>query len=114
VDPAVDLPTGQKIDNWINPDAFTRSNALQFGNLGRTIPYRGPGVFQVDFSVFKDFVFMRDYHPVTAQFRTEFINATNTPQFRSVNTNFSAGSFGTISRQGNFPRIVQLSLRIIW
>src|SRR5690606_19138610 len=76
VSPEVDLPIGQKIDNWINPAAFTRSNALEFGNLGRTIPYRGPGIFQVDFSVFKDFTFMRDFHPVKAQFRTEFINFT--------------------------------------
>lgn len=112
--PVVDLPTGQKIDNWVNPGAFTLSDALQFGNLSRTIPYYGPGIFQVDFSVFKDFTFMPDYHPVKAQFRAEFINFTNTPQFRSVNTNLSSGGFGTISRQGNFPRIVQLGLRFIW
>ncbi len=114
VSPEVNLPIGQKIDNWINPDAFSRSNALEFGNLGRTIGYRGPGIFQVDFSVFKDFTVMRDSHPVTAQFRAEFINFTNTPQFRAVNSNLSSGSFGTISQQGNFPRVVQLGLRFIW
>jgi hypothetical protein len=49
-----------------------------------------------------------------AQFRAEFINAFNTPQFGSPNTQFGQSSFGVVSQQRNFPRIVQLGLRFIW
>ena len=102
---------GQRIDNWINKDAFSTAPALTFGNLSRTISERGPGLFNWDISIFKNFPV---YERFKAQFRAEALNAFNTPYFRSPNTSFSStsSSFGQILSQGNFPRFIQLGLRL--
>jgi hypothetical protein len=47
-----------------------------------------------------------------AQFRTEVLNLTNTPLFQAPNTSFGSTSFGRISSQANFSRMVQLGLRL--
>src|SRR5205807_2607326 len=39
---------GQRIDNWINPDAFSEAGPLTFGDVSRTISERGPGIFNWD------------------------------------------------------------------
>ena len=49
---------------------------------------------------------------VDLQFRAEALNAFNTPLFRSPSTAFGSGSFGTITSQANFPRLLQLGGRI--
>ena len=109
--PEVDASFGEKLDGWFNPGAFQSVPRFQFGNLSRTINYLGPGIANWDISLFKTFTVMERYQ---AQFRAEFINAFNTPQFGSPNTQFGQSSFGVVSQQRNFPRIVQLGLRFIW
>ena len=49
-----------------------------------------------------------------AQFRMEAINAFNTPVFRAPNTTFGSSSFGKITAQANFARVVQFSVRLMW
>ena len=100
---------GQRINNWINKDAFSTAPALTFGNLSRTISERGPGLFNWDISIFKNFPV---YERFKAQFRAEALNAFNTPYFRSPNTSFGSSSLGQILSQGNFPRFIQLGLRL--
>ncbi len=109
--PAVEGSTTDKLDGWFNPAAFSSVSRFEFGNLSRTINYLGPGTAQWDLSLFKSFTVMERYQ---AQFRAEFINAFNTPQFGSPNTQFGNGAFGVVGQQRNFPRIVQLGLRFIW
>jgi hypothetical protein len=36
----------------------------------------------------------------------------NTPQFNAPNTNFGNANFGKITQQGNFPRYIQLGVRV--
>jgi hypothetical protein len=100
---------GQRINNWINKDAFSPAPALTFGNLSRTISERGPGLFNWDISIFKNFPV---YERFKAQFRAEALNAFNTPYFRSPNTSFGSSSLGQILSQGNFPRFIELGLRL--
>jgi trimeric autotransporter adhesin len=100
---------GQRIDTWINPAAFSTSQALTFGNLSRTISERGPSQFNWDISIFKNFDI---YERFRAQFRAEALNAFNTPYFRSPNTSFGSSSFGKVLSQGNFPRFIQFGLRL--
>ena len=94
---------------WINKSAFSAAPVLTYGNVSRTISERGPGIFNWDISLFKNFTIYERYK---AQFRVEGLNAFNTPLFRSPNTTFGAGSFGQVLSQGNFPRFVQLALRL--
>jgi hypothetical protein len=100
---------GQRLGNWINPAAFTTAPALTYGNVSRTISERGPGIFNWDISLFKNFSI---WERLRAQFRFEALNALNTPLFRSPNTSFGSSSFGKVLSQGNFPRFVDLALRI--
>jgi hypothetical protein len=54
------------------------------------------------------------YERFKAQFRVEGLNAFNTPQFRSPNTSFGSDNFGKVLSQGNFPRFLQLGLRLFF
>ncbi len=109
IDPAATGSFAQRIDGWLNPAAFTAAPAFTLGNVSRTIATRGPGQVNWDISMFKTFEI---YEGFKAQFRAEALNAMNTPWFRGPNTAVGNGSFGRITSQGNFPRMLQLGLRL--
>ena len=98
-----------RLNGYINPAAFTTSTALSFGNAPRTLSLRGPAYENWDISLFKN-VTLRDR--VNAQFRAETFNTFNTPQFGGPNTSFGSSNFGAITAQANFPRYLQLGLRV--
>jgi hypothetical protein len=96
---------------YFNAAAFTNAAASTFGTLTRTLDVRGPGQKNWDIGVTKDTTI---YESFKAQFRVEAINAFNTPVFRAPNTTFGSSSFGKITAQANFARVVQLSVRLMW
>ena len=57
-------------------------------------------------------MFATIYERFRAQFRAEALNAFNTPYFRGPNGAFGSGSFGQVNSQGNFPRFIDLALRL--
>jgi len=97
-----------RLAHYINASAFTQAPAYTFGNVSRTIPIRGPGQATCDFSMFKSYSI---HEAFKAQFRFEVFNLTNTPLFDNLNTTFGSATFGQITNQANYPRIVQLGLR---
>ncbi|MCA2962404.1 MAG: TonB-dependent receptor [Acidobacteriaceae bacterium] len=110
------LPAGERtIDRWFDTAAFTAPGPQLFGNGGRNI-LRGPGTKQLDFSVFKDFPFGTEGGR-RLQFRTEFFNLTNTPQFNNPNATVGAPGAGTIRSAGapltfqRTSRQIQLALK---
>ncbi len=98
-----------RLNGYINPAAFTASGPYSFGNAPRTTSLRGPGFENWDISLFKS-VPVRDR--ATVQFRAQAFNAFNTPYFAGPNTAFGSANFGRITTQANFPRYLQLGLRI--
>jgi hypothetical protein len=106
--PVMDGSLEDRLTHYINPAAFSQAQAYTYGNVSRTIPMRGPGQANCDFSVFKSYS-MRE--KLKAQFRFEVFNLTNTPLFNGLNTTFGSATFGQITNQANYPRIVQLGLR---
>lgn len=108
VSPAVDGSVEARLNNYINPLAFSNTAAYAYGNLSRTINYRGPGMKNWDASVFKNFAVTERFN---AEFRAEALNLFNSPQFPNPNTKFGSTSFGTISTQVNFSRLIQLGVR---
>jgi len=78
----------------INPAAFSQPGPGQFGTCA---PYQfhGPGIQMWDLSLFKQFKFTERYQ---LQFRTEFFNAFNHPNFGNPSADISSpGSFGKVS-----------------
>ena len=80
-----------------------------FGNVARALNMRGPGQVNWDASLFKNIAVQERFK---VQFRTEVLNLTNTPLFNAPNTSFGGNSFGRITSQANFSRMVQLGLRL--
>ena len=116
------LPHWTPSTGYLNPNAFANPvpNGAP-GNLGRDQIY-GPGFKNVDFSISKNF---RLREAMRLQFRSEFFNIFNHPNFSLPNGFISPGSSsaGAISStpdvaQGNpglgggGPRVLQLALRV--
>ena len=98
----------QRLNNYINPAAFSAAPEFTFGNLSRTIGMRGPGQGNWDLSVFKNVTIKETFK---AQFRCEALNAMNTPLFYGPSVSFGSSTFGKITSQANFSRQLQLALR---
>ncbi len=108
ISPATSGNLEDRLLHYINAAAFSQAPAYTYGNVSRTIPLRGPGQANCDFSIFKSYDV---YENFKAQFRFEVFNLTNTPLFDNLNTTFGSSSFGQITNQANYPRIVQLGIR---
>ena len=73
---------------------------------------RGPGQANWDLSVFKSFAVTEKFK---GQFRAEALNAFNTPMFAAPNVSLRQfGSFGRITSQVNFARMMQLGVRLFF
>jgi hypothetical protein len=97
-----------RLGNYINAAAFSTAPRGTFGNVARTLEMRGPGQANWDVSLFKSFSIVEKFK---GQFRAEALNAFNTPMFAAPNTSFGSSSFGRITSQVNFSRMMQLGLR---
>jgi hypothetical protein len=104
-------PSNQNASLWFNPAAFTATAFGTYGNSGRNIIYTAPQV-GVDTSLFKDFAFSER---AKLQFRSEFFNMINHPNFRanSLNNNFDAAGAGAFSA-ANPSRQIQFALKMIF
>jgi hypothetical protein len=100
-----------RLGSYINKSAFSTSPQGTFGNLSRTLDMRGPGQANWDVSIFKSFSILEKFK---GQFRAEALNAMNTPMFAAPNTSFGSSSFGRITSQVNFSRMIQLGLRFFF
>jgi len=111
VSPVVSGSVESRLNGYINPAAFSSAASYTYGNLARTIPYRGPGMKNWDISLFKNFAITER---LNAEFRAEALNAFNSPQFPNPNTRYGSASFGTITNQVNFSRLLQLGVRFFF
>jgi hypothetical protein len=99
------------MNDYINPLAFSTAPQFTFGNVGRTIPMRGPGQANWDMSIHKTVPITERFK---AQFRAEALNVFNTPMFDGPNTSYGSASFGRITSQDNISRELQICLRFMW
>jgi hypothetical protein len=138
-------PTGMKLDetseppsllggpgcaaltNPGNPNTYIKAQCLAFpgvshwGNLGRN-SLIGPGVSNLDFSVFKNNPVKRISESFNAQFRAEFFNILNRANFASPTQNLAVfdqtglpvSSAGLITSTQTTSRQIQLALKLIW
>jgi hypothetical protein len=100
-----------RLGGYINVGAFSPAGRGAFGNLARTLNMRGPGQANWDLSIFKS---LSITERLKGQFRAEALNAFNTPMFAAPNVSFGSGSFGRITSQVNFSRMIQLGIRMFF
>ena len=95
---------------FMNPAAFALPAAGTFGNCApRNLT--GPGLKNVDFSLFK---VIPIHEQQRVEFRAEFFNTFNHPNFSAPNSSFSQplpAGFGHITSTVTGPRIIQLALK---
>ncbi len=51
---------------------------------------------------------------VNLQFRAESFNVTNRAQFSNPSLSATSANFGKVTSQANFPRLIQMALRLSW
>jgi Carboxypeptidase regulatory-like domain len=107
-------------NQWFDPNAFSLPPAGTYGNLGRDT-LRGPGLADVDMSLFKD---TRISERTNVEFRAEVFNFFNHANFAEPNNVvfardpkgkiITSGSAGLISGLLTPQRLIQLGLKLIW
>jgi hypothetical protein len=129
----VRLPGGlQQVEKWINTAGFERDGTKQLANNVRTFPMRfgflrGDNISNFDLSLFKN---TKVSEKVTLQFRSEFLNAFNTPLLFTTgtpgqinlnpasptSTPAARGDFGSVTAgtQENYARRIQFALKLLF
>ena len=88
--------TGGACEPFINPSAFMRPAKGSVGDAARTLEIRAPMQEFFDFSIQKDFRFpFGGDSKRRINFRVDFINAFNHPNFRYGNTGNTPNGFGS-------------------
>ncbi|MCB1022203.1 MAG: carboxypeptidase regulatory-like domain-containing protein, partial [Acidobacteria bacterium] len=92
--------------SWFDKTAFRDTAVGTFGNSGVGVVF-GPRYTTLDSSIQKTFNITERQH---LQFRTDFINLSNSPIFQAGNRSVTSPTFGEITTsQGE--RVVQFGLR---
>jgi Carboxypeptidase regulatory-like domain len=115
--------------NWFNPCAFMSASVtlnpgtpqqITVGELGTAprAPYYGPRFVNTDFSIIKDFP-LAFREGMGLQFRAEFFNLFNHPQFFMTGISDSGeqdigtpSTFGVLNQTVNNPRLIQFALKL--
>jgi hypothetical protein len=101
---------------WVDPSAFELAPQGFYGNVGRTTA-RGDDFANFDFSLGKN---TRLGEAATLQFRAEFFNIFNHPNFRHPRRQVFTGrgrlnsSFGRVTSTDNTSRQIQFALKLLF
>lgn len=99
-----------KNKDWFNSACFAYAGDFAFGNEPRVdATLRSQGIDNFDFAVQKATTIKDE---TNLEFRAEFFNLFNHPQFSAPGTGLGGGGYDQITSQANNPRLVQLSLRL--
>jgi hypothetical protein len=106
-----DRPLAAKLNQWFDTSRFVANAPGTFGNSGRSI-LRGPGFFNADLGVVKS---TRITERTNLQFRGEFFNIFNHPNFRLPTSNISSSQRGRITAVlDDNQRIIQFGLKLMF
>ena len=112
-----DKSGNRSLTSWFNTNCFAAPPQWGFGDETRVdATLRADGINNFDFSVFKR---TQIGERIGVEFRTEFFDLFNHPQFGFPGTGFVAGNsngFGqvTTTNTGNNPRLIQFALKFVF
>jgi hypothetical protein len=96
---------------YLNPAAFAIPANGTFGTCAPR-SFHGPGLENVDFSIFKQFLLKEQWR---LEFRSEFFKSFNHPNFTNPSSSFtlsSLKSFGKVFNTVTDPREIQFALKL--
>lgn len=106
---------------WLNTGLFAKPAVGTYGNVGKGT-WRGPNLWDVDTGLIKNFIPFPSRESISFQFRGEFFNLFNHPQWSDPNVTFANGAFGSTrstigTATGNVGttadyRVIQLALKM--
>ncbi len=100
-----------RVNDSLNPAAFSLPAVFQYGNAPRETNLRAQGQLNLDVSLIRN-VKIREH--LTLQIRAESFNAMNHVWFGAPNTQVGSQNFGVISTVTNYPRDNQFALKLIF
>jgi len=112
-------PGGQTVKKWFDPACFPLPATvpdlvnggvyIPFGNSGTNI-LRGPGIVNFDISAFKTFLITESKR---IEFRSEWFNAFNHPQFLNPSAAVNTGTTGQLLN-ARPSRQIQMALKFLF
>jgi hypothetical protein len=106
-----------KLNNYFDASCFTTPPVIGADGIGTAFGdsptgiVNGPGQANVDLAFSKTVPINWPVEKSSLQFRGEFYNALNHPQFSNPETNRTSPTFGFITSTAVNPRVAQLALR---
>ncbi len=100
------------LKTWFNTKAFSANTPGTYGNSRRD-SLQGPGRYDADLSVFRNFPFQAFDKPQYLELRVEAFNALNHPTFANPSGTFTSPNFGVVLTS-NDPRIMQIALKYVF
>jgi hypothetical protein len=97
---------------WLDTSLFALPAIGTFGNIGKG-SFRGPGRWNVDMGLLKNFYPFKAHESMRLQVRGEFFNIFNHTQLNDPTVSVSSGNFGGIYGAGD-PRIIQLAVKFFF
>jgi hypothetical protein len=102
----------QSLGQWFNTSVFSFPAQYTIGNAGRGLIY-GPHLFSTDMNMGKRFA-LPWREGMNIEFRAEFFNVFNHPNFAAPDVNLGDANFGKVTAYSSFvsPRKGQLALKL--
>lgn len=101
------------IARWFDTSKFTVAPTYTYGTVGPFLPdVRTDPTRNVDAVLAKTFSTSIRDHKITTQFRSEFYNLFNHPQFAAPNGTITSQSFGVVTAVANSSRDLQFGLKV--
>ena len=97
------------VDRFFATNCFQIQNPIRYGTAGRST-VTGPLIHNVDIGILKN---TRITEKVNSQFRAEFFNFPNHPQWNPPNRFVDQAAFGQVSSARD-PRIIQFALKLLF
>ena len=109
-----------KLGKYFNTSCFAKPPVIGADGIGtafgnsRTGIVDGPGQFNIDLGVMRAVPIHWPNDGSSLQFRGEFFNVLNHPQFSNPNTTYGSSSFGVITSASVNPRVGQLAVKFVF
>jgi hypothetical protein len=112
IDPATPGSWENRVDQWLNPAAWSAAPPFTLGNAPRTDPrVRTPGQATTDVNIQKS---LRLGGARTLSLRADLLNLFDQPLFTNVVTQYGVANFGQVNQVGGYPRSLQIQARMNW